>query len=155
MFFHCFSASLYLNLVGAQWKIMNPRIFQLQRNLGFFVPLPYILSPSWKENSLSQSSHFLHKHLLLSNLSTQLGNKVQQPKQRPIRKIATIIIVFPDRLFQRFKFNRVLRILFCRNRSLFLLLPTEERKKSAYKLKGTRIVLLPFSTTAPGDDDEA
>ena len=113
----------------------EPKNFQLQRNLGFFVPLPYILSPSWKENSLSQISPFLHKHLLLSNLSTQLGSKIQQPKQRTIRKIATIIIVFPDRLFQRFKFNRVLCILFCRNGSLFLL-PTEERKKSAHKLKG-------------------
>ena len=115
---------------------MNSRIFQLQRNLGFFVPLPYILSPSWKEISLSQISPFLHKYLLLSNLSMQLGSKIQQPKQRTNKENHNNNHSFPDRLFQRFKFNRVLRILLCRNGSLCLLLPTEERKKSAHKLKG-------------------
>ena len=132
----------------------EPKNFQLQRNLGFFVPLPYILSPSWKENSLSQISPILHKHLLLSNLSTQLGNKVQQPKQRTIRKIATNFMFFSDRLFQRFKFNRVMRILFCRNGSFLLLSSTVQRQKSAHTSGGGRFIFLLFPTTSPGDDDK-
>ena len=141
--------------MGAQRKIMNPRLFQLQRNLGFFVPLLYILSPSWKEFSLSQISPFLHKHLLLSNLSTQLGKKVQQPKQRTNKENHNKYFSFPDRLFQWFKFNRVLRITLCRIGGLILPSSTEERKKSAHKFKGGRIVRLPFAAVAPGDENEA
>ena len=123
----------------------EPKTFSTPKKPRFLLYLYFISSPLPGKNfSLSQISPFLHKHLLLSNLSTQLGNKVQQPQQRKNKENHNKIFSFPDRLLQRFKFNRVLRITLCRIGGLFLPSSTEERKKSAHKFEGGRIVRLPF-----------
>ena len=48
---------------------------------------------------------FLHKHLLLSNLSTQLGSKNTTTQTKNNKENHNNNHSFPDRLFQRFKFN--------------------------------------------------